>query len=94
MQLPPNGVYAVSVHREGRVDPGVANIGVRPTVDPTCSKCAVEVHLFDVSEDLVGKELSLEFVKFLRGEERFSGLDALKGQISKDCERARAILSV
>jgi riboflavin kinase/FMN adenylyltransferase len=63
-------------------------------VDPTCSKCAVEVHLFDVSEDLVGKELSLEFVKFLRGEERFSGLDALKGQISKDCERARAILSV
>jgi riboflavin kinase/FMN adenylyltransferase len=94
MQLPPNGVYAVSVHREGRVDPGVANIGVRPTVDPTTSKRTVEVHLFDFSEDLVGKELSLEFVKFLRGEERFSGLDALKGQISKDCERARAILSV
>ena len=94
MQLPPNGVYAVRVHREGRVYPGVANIGVRPTVDPTCSKRTVEVHLFDLSEDLVGKELSLEFVKFLRREQKFSGLDALKGQITKDCERARAILSV
>ncbi len=93
MQLPPNGVYAVSVHREGRVYPGVANIGVRPTVDPTCSKRTVEVHLFDCSADLVGEELSLEFVKFLRGEEKFSGLDALKGQIAKDCVQARAILS-
>jgi riboflavin kinase/FMN adenylyltransferase len=92
MQLPPNGVYAVRVHREGRVYPGVANIGVRPTVDPTSSKRTVEVHLFDLSEDLVGKELSLEFVQFLRGEEKFSGLEALKGQIAKDCEQARAIL--
>lgn len=92
MQLPPDGVYAVRVHREGRVYPGVANIGVRPTVDPTSSKRTVEVHLFDCSEDLVGKELSLEFVQFLRGEEKFSDLEALKGQIAKDCERARAIL--
>ena len=89
MQLPPDGVYAVRVHREGRVSPGVANIGVRPTVDPTSTKRTVEVHLFDCSEDLVGKELSLEFVKFLRGEEKFSGLDELKAQIALDCERAR-----
>jgi riboflavin kinase/FMN adenylyltransferase len=94
MQLPPDGVYAVRVHREGRVYRGVANIGVRPTVDPTSSKRTVEVHLFDWSEDLGGKELSLELVKFLRGEEKFSGLDALRGQIAKDCERARTILSV
>lgn len=93
MQLPPDGVYAVRVHREGRVYPGVANIGVRPTVNPTSSKRTVEVHLFDWSEDLVGKELSLEFVQFLRGEEKFSGLEALKGQIAKDCERAREILN-
>ena len=93
MQLPPDGVYAVRVHREERIYPGVANIGVRPTVDPTSGNRTVEVHLFDVSEDLVGKELSLEFVEFLRGEEKFSGLDALKGQIAKDCDRARAILS-
>jgi len=92
-QLPPDGVYAVKVHREERIYPGVANIGVRPTVDPTSSKRTVEVHLFDVSEDLVGKELFLEFVEFLRAEEKFSGLDALKGQIAKDCDRARAILS-
>lgn len=89
MQFPPDGVYAVRVHREGMVSPGVANIGVRPTVDPTSTKRTVEVHLFDCSEDLVGKELSLEFVKFLRGEEKFSGLDELKAQIALDCERAR-----
>ena len=92
MQLPPDGVYAVRVHREERVYPGVANIGVRPTVDPTSSKRTVEVHLFDCSADLVGEELSLEFVQFLRGEQKFSGLDALKAQIAKDCEQARAIL--
>lgn len=90
MQLPPDGVYAVRVHREGRVYPGVANIGVRPTVDPTCSKRTVEVHLFDCSEDLVGKELSLEFMKFLRGEEKFAGLEELKTQIARDCDRARS----
>jgi riboflavin kinase/FMN adenylyltransferase len=52
----------------------------------------VEVHLFDVSEDLVGKELSLQFVKFLRPERKFNGLDELQEQIARDCERTRAIL--
>ena len=90
MQLPTDGVYAVRVHREGRVDPGVANIGVRPTVDPSSSNRTVEVHLFDSSEDLVGKELSLEFMKFLRREEKFAGLEELKTQIARDCDRARS----
>jgi riboflavin kinase/FMN adenylyltransferase len=52
----------------------------------------VEVHLFDVSEDLVGKELSLQFVKFLRSERKFNVLEELKEQISRDCFEARAIL--
>lgn len=92
MQLPPNGVYAVKVFRKGSILKGVCNIGLRPTVDATARTPVLEVHLFDHSADLVGEELSMEFVQFLRGEEKFSGLDALKGQIAKDCERARAIL--
>jgi riboflavin kinase/FMN adenylyltransferase len=92
MQLPPNGVYAVKVFRGSDLLKGVCNIGLRPTVDASPTTPIVEVHLFDCSADLVGEELSLEFVQFLRGEQKFSGLDALKGQIAKDCEQARAIL--
>jgi riboflavin kinase/FMN adenylyltransferase len=92
MQLPPYGVYAVRVHREERVYLGVANIGVRPTVDPTSSKRTLEVHLFDVLTDLVGEKLSLDFVQFLRPELKFNELEELKEQIAYDCTQARAIL--
>ena len=90
MQLPPDGVYAVRVQLEEKIHKGVVNIGVRPTVDPASTKRVVEAHLFAVSENLVGKDLSLEFVQFLRGEQKFSSLDSLKTQITLDCERARS----
>ena len=93
MQLPPNGVYAVKVFRSSDLLNGVCNIGLRPTVDASATTPTVEVHLFDCSADLVGEELMLEFVQFLRGEEKFSGLDTLREQISKDCAGARVILS-
>jgi riboflavin kinase/FMN adenylyltransferase len=93
MQLPPNGVYAVKVFRGSDLLKGVCNIGLRPTVVTSATTPIVEVHLFNCSADLVGEELSLEFVQFLRGEQKFADLDALKGQIAKDCEQARAILS-
>ena len=94
MRLPPNGVYAVKVLRDGTALNGVCNIGLRPTVDVSAKTPVVEVHLFDFSADLVGEHLSLEFVKFLRPERKFDGLDRLKEQIVKDCAKARAILSV
>lgn len=91
MQLPPNGVYAVKVHRAGTILSGVCNIGLRPTVDTLATTPVVEVHLFDFSSDLVGENLALEFVKFLRPEQKFNGLEELKEQIAKDCEGARQI---
>jgi riboflavin kinase/FMN adenylyltransferase len=93
MQLPPNGVYAVRVRRGDSILSGVCNIGLRPTVDASTTTPVVEVHLFDVSTDLVGESLSLEFVKFLRPERKFSGLEELKEQIASDCSQSRAILS-
>lgn len=93
MQLPPDGVYAVKVLRDSSVFAGVCNIGLRPTVDASAKKPVVEVHLFDVSADFVGSRLSLEFVKFLRPEQKFTSLEELKGQIAKDCSEARSILS-
>jgi riboflavin kinase/FMN adenylyltransferase len=92
MQLPPDGVYAVRVCFDGSVLSGVCNIGVRPTVDSSASHRTVEAHLFDFSKDLVGKVLGLEFVRFLRGEQKFPGLDELKSQIACDCIAARKIL--
>ncbi len=87
---PKTGVYAVRAHLPGGVYPGVANLGVRPTFDRTTP--LLEVHLFDFAGDLYGAPIEVEFVERLRDEQRFSGLDALKAQIARDAERARAIL--
>lgn len=85
---PAFGVYAVRVDLGGAdAVPGVANIGRRPTVDG--AEARLEVHLFDVNADLYGRVISCELIAFLRAEQRFDGLEALKAQIAKDCETAR-----
>lgn len=70
---------------------GVMNVGCRPTVDglqPT-----VEVHLLDWSGDFYGQTLSASLVEFLRPEQKFASLDALKTQIQADCDIARSLLT-
>ncbi|MBE9162129.1 bifunctional riboflavin kinase/FAD synthetase [Tychonema sp. LEGE 06208] len=70
---------------------GVMNIGRRPTVDGL--QLTVEVHLLDWSGDLYGKTLSASLVEFLRPEQKFASLDALKTQIKADCDVARKVLA-
>jgi riboflavin kinase/FMN adenylyltransferase len=90
---PARGVYAVTVTLpDGRVRPGVANIGRRPTVN-TGTESRLEVHLFDFDADLYGAELAVALHAYLRGEVRFSGLDALRAQIAADAAQARRILA-
>ncbi len=96
-QLPPNGVYAVKVRgTHGRSPdvalPGVANLGSRPTIDPLACDVCLEVHLLDFSGDLYGRELEVEFVDFLRPEQRFASVALLQNQIATDASHARAIL--
>ena len=96
-QLPPNGVYAVRVAllaEDGRELPyrGVANLGVRPTVDGGGEAPSLEVHLFDFDGDLYGKRLEVEFVSFLREEKRFDSLTLLQEQIARDVNHARSLL--
>jgi riboflavin kinase / FMN adenylyltransferase len=91
--LPSHGVYAVLVdcRREGtftKLAAGVANYGVRPTLGAGPS---FEVHLFDVSEDLYGKELRVHLLGRLREERRFSGIDELRAQIARDIAAAREL---
>ena len=91
-QLPPNGVYAVRVALNGEIRSGVANIGIRPTVSPQETERIVEVHLFDFSGDLYGRDLEVSLRKFLRPEKKFPSLDALRDQIAADIGLARSVL--
>lgn len=89
-QFPPDGVYAVHAKLEGVDRPGVANIGVRPTVDAAGER-VLEVHLLDFKGDFYGATMEVRFERFLRNECRFESLEALKTQIARDAEAARAI---
>lgn len=89
-QYPPDGVWAVRAARadDGEIRPGVANLGLRPTV--AGDGRTLEVHLFDDPGDLYGATLEVEFVSHLRPEQKFDGLEALKEQIARDVAAARA----
>lgn len=87
--LPMTGVFAVEVAGLGEGSlPGVANLGIRPTVGGT--RPLLEVHLFDFDRDIYGAHISVRFVHKLRDEQRFSNFDALKAQIAADAAAARA----
>ena len=89
---PPNGVYAVQARVGRTLHPAVANLGLRPTLQQPTPTLRFEVHLLDFSGDLYEQELEIVFAEFIRPEQRFDSLDALKEQISRDKESARKIL--
>ena len=91
-QFPPDGVYAVEATLRGQPLGGVANIGTRPTVNDTPERL-LEVHLFDFSGNCYGEDLEVRFKKFLRSEQKFSSVDALKEQIARDAAKARELLA-
>ena len=85
--IPGNGVYAVhaSILEENKVPvilKGMMNIGVRPTVDGVLR--VIEVNLFHFDQDIYGKTLKVSIHSYLRAEQKFSGLEALKEQLGKD----------
>lgn len=91
--LPPPGVYAVEAIVDGTVWPAVANLGHRPTFAASASAHAqLEVHLLDFHGDLYGRELEVTFRQLLRPEQRFADAEALRQQIGRDVEMARACL--
>ncbi len=93
-QIPARGVYAVRVHMpDGRVLDGVLNVGFRPTfTDPNTPRLCVEAHILDFDEDIYGQKLRVEFLHYIRAEQKFNGVDALKAQIKVDVESARQYL--
>ena len=96
LQFPAFGVYAVEVDLEEdnaqvrKIGNGVANIGIRPTVQNRGVLC--ETHLFDRDLDLYDKRLLVRLKAFLRPEQKFSGIEELIDQIGLDAEKARQLL--
>ncbi|MBM3842038.1 MAG: riboflavin biosynthesis protein RibF [Verrucomicrobia bacterium] len=88
------GVYAVRVSdANGRTRPGVANYGLRPTVEQA-TEPRLEVHVFGDCPWTDGKVLSVDWERFLRPEQAFPNVAALRAQIQQDCAAARAVLGL
>ena len=86
--IPPNGVYlgfAIIQNIKYKI---MLNIGVRPTVDGKSQ--TIEAHIIDFNENIYNQKLTIYLVQFLREEQRFDGLDALKIQLQKDEAKTRA----
>lgn len=90
-KVPLHGVFVVRVAgASGQVLDGIANVGVRPTVDG--ARASLEAHLFDFDADIYGRKLEVTFLHRIREERRFEDLDSLRGQIMRDIDQARAWL--
>jgi len=91
-QFPPNGVYVAEARLAGSLYRGVANLGYRPTVNSANPERLLELHLFDLNKEVYGEEVEVRFLRYLRPEQRFEGVDALAAQIARDVQVARESL--
>lgn len=82
--IPMNGVYAIRTELKGKTYNGMLNIGFRPTIDSASAVKTIEAHLFDVSGDFYDEQVVIHFVKRVRDEMKFKGIDELKRQLKKD----------
>ncbi len=89
--IPKDGVYVVRSRFKNRTLTGMLNIGNKPTVDGNSK--SMEVHFFNFNEDLYGKTLKIEFLKRLRDERKFEGLDNLKSQLQLDMREAQSFIA-
>ncbi len=88
--IPKDGVYAVVASVDGCIYKAMLNIGNRPTVHGT--KRTVEANLFDFQGDLYNKQITVYFLEFIREEQKFENLEALKNQLGRDQETVRTLL--
>lgn len=91
--IPSNGVYAVKVKgkcTKGILLNGMMNIGVRPTVDG--HKKVIEVNIFEFDQDIYDQNITVQVYEFIRGEQKFDGLEGLKQQLALDKMHTATIL--
>ncbi len=85
----PRGVYVAEIYHDGQLLRGVANLGLRPTIEEQQKRLLLELHLLDWQGDLYGQQLDVTLLHFLRPECRFGSLEELKAQIVRDAQQAR-----
>lgn len=92
--LPKEGVYAVKVQRKADQFNGVLNLGRKPTFDGVYAQPEMEVHLFDLDDDLYGETLRVQFVAYIRAERKFPSVKELKAQIEQDVHETKRRLKL
>ena len=85
--LPRKGVYCVEAYINNEKYLGISNFGERPTVDG--SKLLLETHIFNFNQEIYGNDLTVQFLTFIRPEQKFANFDELASQIKKDIEKAK-----
>jgi riboflavin kinase / FMN adenylyltransferase len=88
--IPKNGVYAVKVKVADSLYNGMLNIGYRPTFEG--SNKSIEVHIFEFDSNIYGEEIQVQFIDFIREEQKFSSMEALKNQLNIDALSVKNIL--
>ncbi len=89
--IPKTGVYAVRTRVSGRFYGGMMNIGVRPTFNG--DKETLEVHLFDFDQEIYGTTVQIHFIKRIRDEQQFTGVDQLVEQLHEDKKISQEVLN-
>ena len=90
--IPMNGVYAIRAKLMGKSYGGMLNIGFRPTLDSAAAVKTIEAHLFGVSGDFYGEPIVISFIRRVRDEMKFRGLDELKDQLCIDKTHIQQLL--
>ncbi|WP_315045538.1 bifunctional riboflavin kinase/FAD synthetase [Capnocytophaga sputigena] len=90
--IPKDGVYAVYSYIDGRKVYGMMSIGKNPTIEG--KGASIEVYFFDFNGDLYDQKLTIEFVQYLREEQKFATIDLLKKQLQDDETAARKAIAV
>ena len=89
--IPSIGVYAVYVYVNGEKHKGMLNIGYRPTIN-NGTDLSIEVHIIEFQGDIYHQKMRIEFIEFLRPEEKFHSVDELILQMQKDKEDTIRVL--
>ena len=84
--LPPAGVYEVQTWVDGALCRGIANLGIRPTIDEAQKVVRLETHLLGWQGNLYGRRMQMELLRFLRPEKKFGSVDELRAQIEADVQ--------
>ena len=90
--IPPDGVYACIVNILGKRYGGMLNIGYRPTFNSVQKQRSVEVHILDFNRNVYSEEITVEFVRRVREEKKFAGVDKLIARLRIDEQNIRKIL--